>query len=304
MAHYNARSLGPPITFNLDQDPFFDFLRDVLYEKPHDPSKLPSSQGLAPLNFCDNANLELTDIDFGLLDHWNLDGFADGTLPVQEVGPYSATSADISQMRQKLVQAWTESPWRWDPKSHDSAYREQGFLPVSATDACNAQIQMSGKGLQRVVAQTLEQPGRDQVLAIVLSTCRQNATANRVISSFPTAEVMDTLVHVFLAAQACQADEWIHFPTFKLNDQWPEWIAMAASMGAALTSMPTLRKFGFAVQEAVRESSVRKNLGRLLTCSEDRNYHTSPGTKTSPDRFVLEADPARSLRKTTQRFSA
>ena len=205
------------------------------------------------LDFCDNANLELTDLDFGLLDSWNLDGMVEGTLPIQDIAPQSADSAEIYQMRQSLVQAWTESPWRWDPKNHDTGYKEQGFLPISAKDTSSAQFHESHKQMERVVAEKLEQPARDQILAIVLSTCRQNATTNRVAASFPTVEVMDTLVHIFLAAQACQVDEWIHFPTFKLNDQWPEWIAMAAAMGGGLTPVPTLRKFGFALQEAVRE---------------------------------------------------
>ncbi|KJZ79034.1 hypothetical protein HIM_01807 [Hirsutella minnesotensis 3608] len=246
---------NPPMAHSIldvNRDPFFDFLRDVLYEQPYDPSKVPDTQGLSPLDFCDNGNLELTDIDFGQLDHWNMDGMVEGTLPAHEVEPGSANSADISQMRRSLVQAWTNSPWRWDPKSNNTGYEEQGFLPVSSKDTSSAQFQESRKRLQRVVLETLEQSSRDRVLAIVLSTCRQNSMANRMATSFPTAEVMDTLVHIFLAAQACQVDEWIHFPTFKLNEQWPEWTAIAAAMGAALTPMRALRKFGFAVQEAVR----------------------------------------------------
>ncbi|KAF4505306.1 hypothetical protein G6O67_007270 [Ophiocordyceps sinensis] len=193
MVDFNPQSLEPPNAIvDLDRDPFFDFLRDVLYEQPYDPSKLSDSQGLALQDFCDNANLELTDMDFGLLDHWNLDGIVGGPLPVQEAAPGSANSADISQMRQNLVQAWTESPWRWDPKNHDSGHRELGFLPVSATETRSAQLQMSGRGLERVVAESLEQAGRDRVLAIVLSTCRQNAMANRVAASFPTVEKPST----------------------------------------------------------------------------------------------------------------
>ncbi|PHH83924.1 hypothetical protein CDD83_2789 [Cordyceps sp. RAO-2017] len=250
-----AQSLEPPppnVVVDMNHSPFFDFLRDVLYEQPYDPSKFAEPQGLALLDFCDNANLELTDLDFGLLDHWNLDSMSEGAMPAHEFDPSSANSAEMSQMRRSLVQAWTESPWRWDPKSNDTGYKEQGFLPVSATDACSAQFQESSKRLEKVVAERLEQSARDRVLAIMLSVCRQSATTNRVAASFPTVDVMDTLVHIFLAAQACQVDEWIHFPTFKLNQQWPEWIAMAAAMGAALTPVPTMRKFGFAVQEAVR----------------------------------------------------
>lgn len=167
-------------------------------------------------------------------------------------------------MRRSLVQAWTASPWCWDPKSHDTGYEEQGFLPVSDRDTSSAQFQESRKRLERVVAEKLEQPGRDRVLAIVLLTCRQSAMANRVAASFPSVDIMDTLVHIFLAAQACQVDEWIHFPTFKLNEQWPEWIAMAAAMGGALTPISTLRKFDFAVQEAIREWLPRRRLGGLV----------------------------------------
>ncbi|PNY28033.1 Early growth response protein 3 [Tolypocladium capitatum] len=251
---YEAPSTIPTAILDMNRTPFFDFLRDILYEQSFDPSKVPDSQGLAVLDFCDNANLELTDMDFGLLDHWNLGGMMEGTFPVQEIATQSANSTEISQMRRSLVQAWTESPWRWEPKSHDTGYKDQGFLPVSANDTSSAQFQESHERLERVVAEKLEQPARDQVLAIVLSTIRPRNTTSRVAASFPTVEVMDTLVHIFLAAQACQVDEWIHFPTFKLNEQWPEWIAMAAAIGGGLTPLPTLRKFGFAIQEAVRIS--------------------------------------------------
>ncbi|PHH69008.1 hypothetical protein CDD82_130 [Ophiocordyceps australis] len=238
---------------NLNHSPFSDFLRDILYQQPFDPARCSDTQSLAPLDFCDNSNLELTDVDFGLLDYWNLDCMTQGTLPIPESGHHtSEDAAGISQMRPSLVQAWAVSPWRWDPKSNDTGYKEQGFLPLSAKDTSSAQFLESRNRLQRVVSEKLEQPSRDRVLAIVLSTCGKNLTANRVASSFPTVEVLDVLVHTFLAAQACQVDEWIHFPTLKLNEQWPEWIAMAAAMGGALTPMPTLRKFGFAVQEAVR----------------------------------------------------
>ncbi|UNI14453.1 hypothetical protein JDV02_001082 [Purpureocillium takamizusanense] len=250
---YEPTNTIPNAIMAMNRSPFFDFLRDVLYEQPIDTSRIPDSQGLAVLDFCDNANLDLTELDFGLLDHWNLDGMVEGTLPAQDVVTHGANSAEIAQMRQSLVQAWTESPWRWDPKNHDTGYREQGLLAVAAKEMSSAQFQESRKRLERVVAEKLEQPTRDRVLAILLSTCHQNsAAANRVAASFPTVEVMDTLVHIFLASQACQVDEWIHFPTFRLNVQWPEWVAMAAAMGAALTPLPTLRKFGFAVQEAVR----------------------------------------------------
>ncbi|KAK5990311.1 Transcription factor [Cladobotryum mycophilum] len=241
-------------TVEVNHVPFFDFLREMLYQQPFDQTKLANPEGMDVLNFCDNANMELTDMDFGLLDFWNLDALNVGTMPMEMevVGPLAQNTIDISQMRENLVNVWTKSPWRWDPAHHDSGYKEQGNLPVSATDAARIQLEERRKGIERVIDEKLNQSSRDQVLTVLLSTCHQSGTAGRVAASFPSVEVMDTMVHIFLAAHGCQVSAWIHFPTFTLNTQWPEWIGVAAAAGAVLTPVPTLRKFGFAVQEAVR----------------------------------------------------
>lgn len=233
--------------------PFTDFLRDVLYEQNLDQSRLAENQGLAVLDFCSNTNMELTDMDFGLLDHWNVDGMVGQSMPAQQSTPRTEKPVDITQMRQSLVKVWIDSPWRWDPKVHDNGYREQSNLPMPFGDTASAKFQERRRKMDRVVKQKLEQSGRDRVLAVVLSICQQHATSTRVAASFPSVEVLDTLVHIFLNSHACQVSEWIHFPTFKLNEQWPEWIAVAAAGGSVLTPSPTLRKFGMALQEAVRK---------------------------------------------------
>lgn len=237
------------------REPFSDFLRDVLYEPPLDPSRLVEGQGLAVLNFCDNADLELNDMDFGLLDHWNIDGMGAAAPPpsAQDFTPRTDDfPVDLSQMRQTLTKVWTDSPWRWHPKNVDTGYGEQSNLPVPRLDATSPVFQESGQRLDRVIEDKLEPSGRDRVLGIVLSTCRTNNVMTRVASSFPSVEVMDTLIHIFLASHACQVSGWIHYPSFVLNAQWPEWLAVVAAAGAVLTPIHTLRKFGFALQEAVR----------------------------------------------------
>ncbi|KAM6526720.1 hypothetical protein FSOLCH5_002809 [Fusarium solani] len=242
---------GGPVA--VDRLPFCDFLRDVLYEQQQfdHSAKMAENQGLAVLNFCDDSNLELSDMDFGLLDHWNTDGMTD-TLPVQQETPETDNSVDIAQMRQSLVNAWDVSPWRWDPVANDNAYGEQANLPVPNRDVASIQAQAAKKGLQKVVDQKLDLSARDRVLAVVLSACRPDSMSNRISSSFPSADVMDTMVHIFLNSHTNQVSEWIHFPTFKLNEQEPEWIAGAAVGGAVLAPVSTLRKFGYALQESVR----------------------------------------------------
>ncbi|KAI1340408.1 hypothetical protein F5Y15DRAFT_415298 [Xylariaceae sp. FL0016] len=247
------QSYAPNPMVNMAPGPFGDFLCDVLYDQTLDQSRLAEAQGLAVLDYCDDANYELNEADFGLLDHWNLDGMNERPVVTQAATPQTDDSTvDMTQMRQKLVKIWTESPWRWIPDKRDHGYGEIGNLPLPIRDSASQQFQESQKRMDRVVQDKLDLSSRDKILSVVLNTCKSEAVRMRVASSFPSAEVMDTMAHIFLAAHQCSVSGWIHFGTFVLNTQWPEWLAVAAAGGAVMTPVPTLRKFGFAVQEAVR----------------------------------------------------
>ncbi|KIL90941.1 transcriptional regulator crz1 [Fusarium avenaceum] len=237
-----------------DQLPFCDFLQNVLYEQQYDqPNKVPESQGLAVLDFCNDndTNMELSDMDFGLLDHWNTDGMSN-TIPAQQETPNSDKSVDIANIQQSLVTAWDVSPWRWDPVAKDNAFDEQGNLPVSQRDVASIRAHTSKGALRRVIDQKLDFAARDGVLALVLGACQPDTMSSRISGSFPSADLLDTMLHVFLNSHTNQVSDFIHFPTFKLNEQEPEFIANAAAAGAVLTPIPTLRKFGYALQESIR----------------------------------------------------
>ena len=234
--------------------PFSDFLQGVLYEQSlGEPSRPAEAQGLAVLDFCDDGNLELNDVDFGLLDHWNIDGDMQGAAPrVPDLQTNTGDAVDIATMRSKLVKVWTESPWRWSPTKHDNAYVEQTNLPLASKDVQMAEMQHISQKIDRVIKDKLHSSNRDKILALVLSICRSDSTMKRVAASFPSAEVMESWIHIFLASQLCQVSAWIHYGSFSLNEQWPEWLAIAAAAGAVLAPVPTLRRFGFALHEAVR----------------------------------------------------
>ncbi|KAK7432706.1 hypothetical protein QQZ08_000565 [Neonectria magnoliae] len=246
LSKYN---IGSKVPVDMDRLPFSDFLRDILYEQQHtDPQdRLVEGQGLAVLDFCDDTNMELSDFDFNTLDLWNADIGAN--LPMQQETPETDTSIDISQMRQRVVKVWTDSPWKWQPNGPENTYGEARNLPVPSGEATSLQIQETRKWL---VNDKLEQSGRDRVLGLVLKACRQESIFNRVAASFPSCELVDTLIHIYLNFHVCQVSGWIHFPTFNLNDQWHEWIAAAAAAGAVLAPSHTLRRFGLALQESYR----------------------------------------------------
>jgi hypothetical protein len=81
---------------------FSDFLRDVMFQEPFGTPKSDDIQGLAVLNFCDDTNLELNDVDFGLLDFWNGDGFN-----TQYATPAGTTfSTDLSANMSEVCLQW------------------------------------------------------------------------------------------------------------------------------------------------------------------------------------------------------
>lgn len=231
---------------------FPEFLRDVLYDQPMSGSaRAPEAQGPAMLDFYDDANLDFKEFDFGLLDHWNFE-------PPRNVPDQTISSEDpgsMTAMRSALVKMWTESPWRWMPGKTDNCYTEQSNLPLPSPHAHGPPAQDSQTARDRLVQNTLHPACRDKILAIVLSTCREPRMASKVASSFPSASTMDSWINIFLAAHMCQVSSWIHYGSLSINNQWPEWLAIASAAGAVLTPVPAFRSFGLALQEAIRECS-------------------------------------------------
>lgn len=230
--------------------PFSGFLQNVMYQPGVEPVKADEAQGLPVLDFWGNTDLNLNEFDFDMLGYWNTDFNTDGA-PQQTYTPRTDDSVDLTEMRQNLVKVWTDSPWRWHPSTGEGSYDELGNVPAPSGDATGA-LRESRKRLGSTVPDKLEQPGRDAVLAVVLKTCDELDVMTRVASSFPSVDMMDSLIHIFLASHFCQTPQFIHQATLKLNSQCPEWLAITSAAGAVLTPVPTLRKWGFAVQEAVR----------------------------------------------------
>ncbi|ROV99929.1 hypothetical protein VMCG_06185 [Cytospora schulzeri] len=220
--NYHASYPGQPVV-DMNRLPFSDFLRDVLYDQQQQQihhSRMAEAQGLAVLDFCDDGNLDMNDLDFGMLDNWNV-GNVQGMLATDPnlanfvSNQPEDSAADMSRMRQRLVKIWSDSPWRWQPDGHkDNIQSQKSGLPF--VDINSTQLRPD-----RIIQDKLDASGRDKILAIVLSTCQNNAMLSRVASSFP-------------------------------SNECPEWLGVAASAGAILTPVQTLRKFGFALQEAVR----------------------------------------------------
>lgn len=215
------------------------------------------------IQFGSVTNLDLEDMDFNLLGDYNemfmssLSGHGssmhlDPLNPPQAVSPTSSLEPPTFAMKQLALgrDAYQRSHLRWNPTSKDHANNDQTDLAVPS-DA-SSRIKMHW----RAIRAKLDQQARDRVLAVILTTCEFH---NRLqaVSSFPSAELLDNLVNVYFHHQRQIPDAWVHPATFHPNTAAPDLLAAVVAAGAVLTPVRTIRKLGFALQEAVRTSIPR-----------------------------------------------
>jgi hypothetical protein len=242
-----------------DDSSFADFLKEIMM--PASPDTLARGpQGAANtkdysardvLAFGFDTSLDLNDVDIGLINSYN------ERLPVMDLN-VAEEENDLALERGQAtpnlhsgidlgIEAFKKSLWRWTPAQQDRGYAEQVNLALPYKDMST----LESRPTTDVLDHRLEQNSRDGILAMLLSTC-EPANIPRVASSFPSAELLDNLLQLFSSSQLSQSDFWIHLPTFRPHGQRPEFNGIVVAAGAVLSSIPTIRKLGYAIQEAVR----------------------------------------------------
>ncbi|KAI5785165.1 C2H2 type zinc finger domain protein [Pyronema domesticum] len=244
------------INYNSDSNPYAvpspygDYGRDSSMHLDHPPNihsehHLPS-QNL--LNFGMMTNLELNEMDFGLLDSYNK----------MFMNPLGAAPMDFSHHERQLpiktaqltlgVEAFQKSQWKWTPTHKDRGNAEHENLCMPSGTSPKLRVPA-----QRAIIDRLDPAARDRILAVILTTCN---FANRIhaVSSFPSAEMLDTLMNLFFQQQAESTDSWLHPGSFSPSNASPELLTAIVAGGAILTPYPAVQKLGYALQEAVRVS--------------------------------------------------
>lgn len=102
-----------------------------------------------------------------------------------------------------------------------------------------------------MTCEPLSQISRDKILGMVLSTCKPN-TISRAVAGFPSLGLLDSLFQFSLTSPGSHAKHWIHAPTLLAERTRPEVLAAIVSAGAVLTPDGSIRKVGYAIQEAIR----------------------------------------------------
>lgn len=240
-----------------------DFLTDIMM--PISPAGFaPSNASLgAPtetrdvLDFGIETSFDLNEMDFGLLNSYT-------TLPPQghqqitdeSYPPSRGEEAQALSVNNLSIEAFQRSLWRWNPGKLDQGHGEQMNLTLPSD------VGMSVAHTPRPCGERLAQNDRDKIMAMLFDVCGSK-TLSRIVSQFPSIEVLEHLMQDFLLPHASETDTFIHIPAFHPNSMKAELLAMTIAHGAVGSPVPVIRKLGFALQEAVR-LAIPKAVSQIL----------------------------------------
>lgn len=247
-----VESTGLDHTYDIEGNMMHDFLQSIM---GGGDSFLTTTQGQTsgtwtPRNVFDfgqDTNLELNDLDFGFLNDYNLQNPFAASVESPEATQSargSVTSNPPSALGGESLQR--TSTWKFRPVTQDSSSSEQNNLSLPAAEA-NKRILVE----RRMTAEPLSYNMRDRILAIMISSCRGN-NIPRFVLCFPSLELLDSLLQFYLASKFAMFSGLIHLPTLRPSKLRPELVAAMIAAGASLTPDASLRKIGFAIQEALR----------------------------------------------------
>ncbi|KAF2500888.1 hypothetical protein BU16DRAFT_614570 [Lophium mytilinum] len=255
LAHSSERTMMNPTVDGLPDAmnmPFTDSM-DLLPATfmPILPSGTRTPRGV--FDFGLETNLEFSDSDLGFLNSYNTRIPFEFENHCEAVNlPRSDTVNDdiVDASTPKTASPLQTSIWRFVPDSRDHAAAEQPHLSLPAAesggDGAASRVELG----RRATTEKLDMLSRDRILGIVLSQVKPHIS--RALYSFPSVDLLDSLLQYFLTAPFSGASSWFHAASFCPSKSRPELLAAMAAAGAVLTPDMSLRKLGFAIQEIIR----------------------------------------------------
>lgn len=191
--------------------------------------------------------------------------------PPSSQEPADRNYSDPGQPAAMCAEAFRNSHWRFRPNAKDHGSAEEHNL--SLPPACEYGSPESRVSLDsRATCAKLGVTTRDRLLAMVVTSCNPE-NLPRAVASFPSIELLDSLLQYYLTSPVTRAVSFLHAATFDPNERRTELVAVMIAHGAVLTSDPTLTKLGYAIAECVR-IAIPKLVSTLavtrLTFADDR----------------------------------
>jgi hypothetical protein len=268
--------LNDDAMLDIDDSSLADFLQDIMTRGspnfPQDPGSMDMISQTAGswdvFNFATESSLEFNDMDLGWISsqnhqttmlNYNVIPDLDEPLDSGQQTPDVRSSINLG------AEAFQKSLWNWLPGQREHAWMELPNLSLPHKDMEGLEKRITSD----IIEPQLEQSSRDAILAMVLKTNSQENGISAFVTSFPSAQLLNSFMHLFFRSELSKTDSWIHLPTFRPRTQRPEFNGIVVAAGAIVSSVPTgnnpipcdllvshssfpVRKLGFAIQETVR----------------------------------------------------
>ena len=158
----------------------------------------------------------------------------------------------------------------WNPSKEDNYDQEQRDLVLAPNVGPPPYSADSSRG-RTIPKKELFYTARDRILAMMVRIT-SGAASNRIVASFPSLDILRDLIHhALIHMRERQIGNFIHFPSFDMNKQRPELLGAIIAYGSVTSPSPAVRKFGYALQEAIR-IAINQLVSRLLPRLLMRGY--------------------------------
>lgn len=147
--------------------------------------------------------------------------------------------------------AFERSPWLFKPTSRDHVLNDQASLQL---DEENISTVLSPSNDPVDIASfsncTIDSKIRDKMLSVVLSMRRGPSK----VSSFPSLELLNSLIRVFFVQESYRHHPLLHFGSFNPKETLPELFMSVVAAGSTFISIPAVWKMGIALQDMQRHA--------------------------------------------------
>ncbi|OQE24054.1 hypothetical protein PENFLA_c010G08065 [Penicillium flavigenum] len=173
---------------------------------------------------------------------------------ILETGPSICGSEDLQnphlgdhESASRRAAAFRKSFWLWVPEKNQHAFSEEGRIPLRDGDTISPNHRNRLQSLQ--IPGKLSMHSRDDIFKLVVRTAGSRLS----VSSFPSAEYLDTLIKVGIGKRT-ETDAWIHPYTFYDQKLRPELLTGLVAAGCVCCGLASINKTGIVLQEITRVS--------------------------------------------------
>lgn len=196
-----------------------------------------------------DVNFSLWDVDFDSVE-LGYQGHNDDIATEFTESNHDSGNTRASRAARRQA-AFERSPWLFKPTSHDHALNDQASLNLDEENISTVLTPSNDQvGLAAFSKCCIDSKIRDQLLSIVFSMRRGSSK----VPSFPSLELLNSIVQVFFIQESYRHHSLLHFGTFNPRETLPELFMAIIAAGSTSISIPAVWKMGIALQDIGRHA--------------------------------------------------